>query len=252
MFQEIREAEGSYFMRITQHGDNLVQLTHLGMINCYLVREADGFTLIDALIGGCGKAIVQAAQQAGRPIVRIVLTHAHADHVGSLDELHALLPEAEVQITARSARFLAGDMSLDANEPQEKLRGGWPTCKTQPSRLLYEGDTIGSLTVIDTPGHTPGHASFLDVRDRTLIAGDAFQTMGGIAVSGTIKPLFPLPALATWHKPTSLASARKTLTLEPARLAVGHGRVLEQPIAAMERAIKALDRELRKSSVTAS
>jgi glyoxylase-like metal-dependent hydrolase (beta-lactamase superfamily II) len=236
-------------MKIAKHGDNLIQLTHLGVINCYLVREEDGFTLIDTLISGRGKEIVQAAQQSGLPIVRIVLTHAHVDHVGSLDELHTLLPEAEVQITARSARFLAGDMSLDAHEPQDQLRGGWPKCKTQPSRLLYEGDMVGSLKVIDTPGHTPGHAAFFDTRDRTLIAGDAFQTMGGIAVSGTIKPLFPLPALATWHKPTSLASARKVRTLEPTRLAVGHGRVLEQPMVAIDGAIEVLAREMRRSPV---
>ena len=129
-------------------------------------------------------------------------------------------------------------MSLDADEPQDKLRGGWVIRKTRPSRLVHEGDHVGSLEVIATPGHTPGHASFLDTRDRTLIAGDAFQTKGGIAVSGTFKLLFPLVAFATWHKPTCLESARKLRALEPSRLAVGHGRVLEQPLAAMDRAIK--------------
>lgn len=235
-------------MKIVKHGEYLIQLTHLGCINCYLVREKDGFTLIDTAVNNCGKAIVQAAQQLGQPIVRIALTHAHYDHAGSLDELHALLPEAEVQITARSARFLTGDMSLDAHEPQDRVRGGWPKCQTQPSRLLYEGDTVGSLKVIDTPGHTPGHAAFFDPRDRTIIAGDSFQTLGGIAISGTVKLLFPLPAFATWHKPTSLASARKMRTLEPARLAVGHGRVLEQPIAAMDGAIETLTGELRRDT----
>ncbi len=235
-------------MKMRKHGEDLIQLTHMGFVNCYLVREEDGFTLIDTAMKGCGKAIVQAAQQAGLPIVRIVLTHAHVDHVGSLDELHALLPEAEVQITERSARFLAGDMSLDADEPKDKLRGGWPTCTTRPTRLLHDGDMIGSLRVIDAPGNTPGHAAFLDTRDSTLIAGDAYSTMTGLAVSGAFKPFFPLVAAATWHKPTCLASARKLRTLEPARLAVGHGRVLNQPLAEMDRAIETMAREVAKQA----
>ena len=239
-------------MKITQHGSNLIQLTFLKFVNCYLVREDDGFTLIDTGIGAA-RQIFQAAQKFDLPIRRIVLTHAHDDHVGSLDALHELLPEAEVAITVRDARFLTGDMSLDASEPQDKLRGGYHIRKTRPSRLLHEGDRIGSLEVIATPGHTPGHASFFDTRDRTIIAGDAFQTLGGVAVSGTLT-LFPLPALATWHKPLALESARKLRAFSPERLAVGHGRVLEQPLAAMDHAIEvmahALGQQEQKQTTT--
>lgn len=235
-------------MNVTPHGDTLYQLNYLKFVNCYLVREADGFTLVDAAMKGCGKAIAQAAQRLELPIVRILLTHAHVDHVGALDELHALLPQAEVLITTRSARFMAGDMSLDADEPKDKLRGGWPTVQTRPTRTLEEGDHVGSLLVVASPGHTPGHASFLDERDRTVIAGDAYQTQGGVAVSGTFVPLFPFPALATWHKPTCLESARKLRALEPTRMAVGHGRVLEQPLPAMDRAIARLAREVERNA----
>src|SRR5579872_272848 len=129
-------------MKISSHGSNLIQLTFLKFVNCYLVRENDGFTVIDTGIGAA-RQIVQAAQKFDLPILRIVLTHAHDDHVGSLDALHELLPEAEVAITARDARFLTGDMSLDASEPQDKLRGGYHIRKTRPSRLLHEGDHIG-------------------------------------------------------------------------------------------------------------
>lgn len=232
-------------MKLTRHGNNLIQLTYYGFVNVYLVREEDGFTVIDTALEGCAKSIVQAAQQFGLPIVRLLPTHAHTDHVGGLDALHELLPEAEVVMPARDARFLSGDMSLDADEPQDKLRGGWVIRKTRPARLVHEGDRVGSLQVIATPGHTPGHASFLDTRDHSIIAGDAFQTLGGVAVSGTLT-IFPLPAFATWHKPTALASARKLRALEPSRLAVGHGRVLDQPLAAMDRAIEKAARKLRQ------
>jgi glyoxylase-like metal-dependent hydrolase (beta-lactamase superfamily II) len=175
-----------------------------------------------------------------------VLTHAHIDHVGSLDALHAALPDAQVAISKRDARFLSGDKSLDPSEPQVPLRGGYPVCTTKPELLLHEGDRIGPLEVIATPGHTPGHLSLLDTRDRAVIAGDAFQTLGGVAVSGTFKLLFPLPALATWHKGLALQSARKLLELQPSALAVGHGRVLSQPQAAMEHAIRVMEHSLIK------
>lgn len=234
-------------MKVIAHGSNLYQLSYFGFVNCYLVREADGFTLVDAAVKGCGKAIMRAAQSLDQPIVRLLLTHAHVDHVGALDELHALLPDAEVLISTRDARFLAGDMRLDPTERVDKLRGGWPTVTTRPTRTLADGDRVGSLQVIASPGHTPGHASFLDLRDRVLIAGDAFQTLGGVAVSGTWVPLFPLPAMATWHKPTCLESARRLRTFGPTRMAVGHGRVLEQPLAAMDHAIAALAHELERT-----
>jgi glyoxylase-like metal-dependent hydrolase (beta-lactamase superfamily II) len=231
-------------MKTTASSNNLFQVTHFGAINCYLVREDDGFTLIDTADSGQAQPIMQEAQKLGLPIVRIVLTHAHVDHVGSLDALHAALPQAQVAISERDARFLSGDMSLDPSEPQAPLRGGYPVCQTKPTTLLHDGDRIGSLEVIATPGHTPGHVAFLDTRDRSVIVGDAFQTLGGVAVAGTFKLLFPLPALATWHKGLSLESARKLLALQPSTLAVGHGRVLNNPLPAMERAIRVMERSL--------
>lgn len=231
-------------MKITRHGSNLIKLTRWGFVNCYLVREDDGLTLVDTGMGGSADAILAAARAEGAPIVRILLTHAHVDHVGSLDALHARLPDAEVLITARDARFLRGDMSLDPGEPQVKLRGGYPVCQTTPARELQPGDRVGSLDVIASPGHTPGHAAFLDTRDGTLIAGDAFQNKAGFVVAGTLRVLFPFSALATWHKPTALETARRLRQLEPARLAVGHGGVIENPLAAMDRAIAEAEQKL--------
>jgi hypothetical protein len=71
-----------------------------------------------------------------------------------------------------------------------------------------------------------------------LIAGDAFQTRAGIAVSGVLRPLFPFPAMATWNKQTALNSAAALRALGPSLLAVGHGDALSEPAAAMDRAIE--------------
>ena len=209
----------------------------MGIVNCYLVEEDDGLTLIDTMIPRSAKAILAESERIGRPIVRIALTHAHADHVGSLDELAKQLPEAEVSISARDARPLAGDMSLDPGEPDDKLRGGYPDVETQPARKFEPGERVGSLEVVASPGHTPGHVAFLDTRDRTIYCGDTFSTLGGMATSAKVNPRFPLPTLATWHRPTVIESARALRALDPARLAPGHGKVVDAPGAAMDSAI---------------
>jgi glyoxylase-like metal-dependent hydrolase (beta-lactamase superfamily II) len=128
---------------------------------------------------------------------------------------------------------------MDPGEPDAKLRGSYPGTKTAPTITFQAGDRVGSLEVIAAPGHTPGHVAFLDRRDGTLFCGDAYSTLGGVATSSKPNPRFPLPALATWHRPTALASARALRDLDPARLAPGHGRIVESPGAAMERAIAA-------------
>jgi glyoxylase-like metal-dependent hydrolase (beta-lactamase superfamily II) len=211
------------------------RIVRLGMVNAYLVEEDDGLTLIDTMLPGSATAVLKAA--GGRPITRIALTHAHGDHVGSLDALAEKLPAAEVLISARDARFLSGDKSLDPGEERGKLRGGYPGTKTRPTRTIAPGERVGSLEVVASPGHTPGHVAFLDTRDRTLYCGDVYSTLGGMATTAKVNWRFPLPGLATWDYPTELESARALRGLEPARLAPGHGKVVESPGAAMDRAI---------------
>ena len=132
---------------------------------------------------------------------------------------------------------LAGDKALDPGEPRSKLRGSYPTTRTRPTRTLQPGDRVGSLEVIAAPGHTPGHVAFLDTRDRTLFCGDAFSTLGGVATTAKVNPRFPLPGISTWDAQTELESARALRALDPARLAPGHGKVVEAPGGAMDAAI---------------
>ena len=216
-----------------------IRISRFGFVNAYLVREDDGFTLVDTMLPGSAKPILRAARDAGAPIVRVALTHAHGDHIGSLDALAGALPGVEILISTRDARLLVKDRSMDPGEPDAKLRGGYPGAKTAPTTMFEAGDQVGSLEVIAAPGHTPGHVAFFDHRDGTLLCGDAYSTLGGVATSAKANPRFPLPALATWHRPTALASARALRGLDPARLAPGHGRVVEAPGEAMDRAIAA-------------
>ena len=211
----------------------------MGIVNAFLVDEDDGVTLIDTTADpGAAKAILAAAERHGRPIVRVAITHAHQDHIGGLDSLAAQLPGVEVLIGARDAKLLAKDMTPEPGEPEDaKLRGGYSGAKTKPTRTLQPGDRVGSLEVIAAPGHTPGQVAYLDTRDRTLYAGDAYSTLGGVATTARINPRFPLPAVATWHRPTALETARTLRALNPTALAVGHGKTVQDPGAAMDAAI---------------
>jgi glyoxylase-like metal-dependent hydrolase (beta-lactamase superfamily II) len=209
--------------------------------NCYLIEEENELTLIDCALPYSHKAILQTAQKIGKPITRIVLTHAHSDHIGSLDTLKESLPEALVFISKRDAKLLSGDKSLETGEENTPIRGGVPApneIKTSPDQLVEEGDTIGSLQVMSTPGHTPGSISLYDTRNGHIIVGDAFQTRGGIAVSGDTRPWLPFPAMATWSKQVSLASAKKIRETNPTLLAAGHGKMIENPMELLNVAIQ--------------
>ncbi len=220
-------------MTVTTH-----RVSRFGFVNAYLVEEDDGLTLVDTLLTGSAARILAAAEALGAPIRRIALTHAHVDHVGSLDALRHELPEAEVMISARDAAFLAGDKSLREGE-EGKLRGGYPERRTRPTRTLASGERVGSLEVVGSPGHTPGHVALLDTRDRVLYCGDALSTLGGVATSAKPNWPVPFPGIATWNRPLALESARALRALEPSALAPGHGKVVEDPGAAMDRAIAA-------------
>lgn len=226
-------------MRITNHGPYLLQLTRYPAvfpINCYLVREEDGLTLIDSTMGSPAADVAAVAAELGLTLRRLALTHAHADHVGGVAGIRERFAGVEVSIGTREARLLAGDRSLDPGEPPAPVKGYFIKAGWKPDRLLTPGDRVGSLEVVAAPGHTPGQIAFLDLRDRSLVAGDALQTRGGVAVAGVFRPLFPFPAMATWHRPTALATAEALRALRPSRLAIGHGDVLEEPDAAIAEA----------------
>ena len=213
--------------------ENLTQLTRLRLVNAYLVREDDGFTLVDTTLGGQADALIDTARAAGGAIRRIALTHGHGDHVGSLDQLKERLGDSvQVLMPELDARIHAGEKVVEG-----KLPGSWPKLKTVPDVRLAAGDRVGSLEVIANPGHTPGHVALLDTRDNTLIAADTLTTVGRPEVTNHFNLRFPLAAMATWDRAKTLDSARTLLALDPAVLVVGHGPALLQPGAAMDAAI---------------
>jgi len=165
--------------------------------------------------------------------------------VGSIDALLSELPTIEFLVGKRETRLLTRDFTLDADERGKKLLG-FPGVKSRPQRCLNDGDRVGSLQAISSPGHTPGHMAYLDVRDGSLLAGDAFTTQSGVVAAGVLKLYFPFPWVFSWNRELAAENARKLRNLKPARLAVGHGKTTESPLAAMDRAVELAFRQCGK------
>lgn len=221
-------------------GERLVRIVHRGVFNCYVVCEDDGLTLIDTGPTGALPAIRAKLAQLGAPLRRIVLTHAHSDHLGGVQQLAAEFSgRLEIIVARREAPLLAGDFTVLPGEPGSAPGPrGYGTLQSEPTRLVDDGDLIGSLKVIATPGHTPGHLSLLDTADQTLIAGDAVTSIGRVAVSGDLVWRWPFPAMSTWSKPLAVQSAKRLLAEHPDRLATGHGPIVNEASRHLRAAIE--------------
>ena len=230
---------------ITRITPTLWQVRTFGFVNAWLVaQDDDTLTLVDTLTTRSAPLLQRAAAAAGSTITRVVQTHGHVDHVGSTDALLDELPDrTEFIASTREAPLLAGDMTLQPGEG-DTLKGGWTKLEHRPTRTVDDGDRIGSLRVIATPGHSPGHIALLDERDGTLIGGDVFSNTWGFRTTSHVALRFPIVGIATQNPAQELESARRLLSLEPTRLACGHGQVLEQPVQRMADAIAHADERL--------
>ncbi|RJF71431.1 MBL fold metallo-hydrolase [Deinococcus cavernae] len=197
MFVLLRQQLVLYANRTPQeppHDSASLRTGLLGLINTYLVPEKDGLTLIDTGMLSLVPLILKKAAQLGQPITRIVLTHGHDDHALGLDGIKRAYPGARVFMHQADAASLT------------RLN-----VETRPDRALQGGEQLGSLQVIAAPGHSEGHLAYLDPRDGTLYAGDAFVNVPSLRVATELHPLFPMPTFGTWNADAARASAR-TLT----------------------------------------
>ncbi|MEZ0112630.1 glyoxylase-like metal-dependent hydrolase (beta-lactamase superfamily II) [Catenulispora sp. EB89] len=156
--------------------------------NCFLVADEDGLTLVDVGWKSAPTAIRQAIESTGRTLAdvrRIVITHAHPDHVRGLAEV-AARSDAEVLIHELEASWLAA-----GRVPRSGRSGAFgravdrlPLLHWQPvaaTRTVVDGARIGALRVIHTPGHSPGHIVLLHEPSKALLVGDAVFNRGGLS-----------------------------------------------------------------------
>lgn len=179
-------------------------------------------TLVDAGAPGRGPAIERELRAAGIRVGRIILTHGDPDHVGGSDHLR---------------RVTGAEVCAALAERPQIDRSSWPELPVRRRLLLraffrgapapmvdrwIEGPaTLDGISVLPTPGHTPGHVCL--EWNGWLLAGDAFVTGERFRES---------LGLFTLDRATARRSIEALLGRSPRGASSSHGRPAE---AATER-----------------
>jgi glyoxylase-like metal-dependent hydrolase (beta-lactamase superfamily II) len=143
-----------------------------GFVNCYVYRAGDETFLIDTGFWRRARSIVRAFREARVPITqvrRLLLTHHHIDHRGGAAYLQEQA-HAPVSCHADDAPFVDGREKAPMSLWMRLFLHARPA---PVATVLKEGDSVGPLTVLHTPGHTPGEVVFYDAARRLLFSGDA-------------------------------------------------------------------------------
>lgn len=243
---------------------------YVGDVNVYLIKE-DPVTLID--VGPKTREAEDALRKALASngvrladIKRIVLTHAHEDHCGLAKRVRDEATNAEIFVHKWETGHLFGRLAHDENS-RLLLRAGVPQNVIGEMRSLYDeislltdslaGEQLtpledgmelqfesGSLTVLHTPGHTPGSCSFLREADRTLICGDC-----------VLKRITPNPVLSPDPNDPDrrfsslgeyLVSLAKLRELKPTLTYGGHGEPVTDFEEIFNRYVRSIDDRQRR------
>jgi hydroxyacylglutathione hydrolase len=193
--------------------------------NVYLVINGKELIIVDTGTPENAKKIVTYIQKIGHQpseISTIVLTHHHRDHVGSAKELRDLT-NAKVAAHFEDADFIAGKKPI----PKLKnvlFRAALSLMKFSPVEVdivLKGGDKIGSLTVVDVPGHTPGSIALLDTQRKALFVGDTLGCEGRKVIADRAPKQF------IWAADKEKESIEKISMLDFDIMLPGHGEVLK-------------------------
>jgi len=212
---------------------------HLGpMTVCpTILYDKDSMVLVDTGMPGSAPAIRELIRQAGVgeiPLSSIILTHQDIDHIGGLPEFVPVEGQAPIVYAHKDdADAINGTEPMLKVTPErlasflqplpETVRMLFERTFLHPSRpnvdrLLADGEILpiaGGLTVIHTPGHTPGHVCLYHQPSKTLIAGDAM-----LAMDGKLKG--PNPS-ATPHMEQALQSLKKLIAFDIETVICYHG-----------------------------
>lgn len=192
--------------------------------NIYLLVD-DDLTLIDSGYPGNGRRIAEYIGGIGRSLdelKRVLITHSHPDHTGSVPELKDLVPAMQVMAhpadtsVDKQGRHVVSYLNVFGGTrlPVPFLR------RVVADAFLEEGQTLpilGGLRVLHTPGHTAGSVSFYLESRRVLFPGDNVVNLGDYV--GAPVP-FPGTNLRQYE-----ASLRRIAAMEFDMACLSHGQV---------------------------
>ena len=210
-----------------------------------VLQEAAHLLLVDCGYAGSLPLLEKAFakhQLSLTQLTGIIITHHDIDHMGGLAEFKKHLPALKIYSSAIEAPFISGQQTslrlLQAEEllttmPEDYKPGAYQfiehlkTLQTVAVDDLLPTDSaiewLGSLEVIHTPGHMPGHISLYIRETKTLIAADAVVLENGIVEIAN--PGFTLNLVE------AVQSVKKIKQLEIERLICYHGGLLENDIS---------------------
>jgi len=188
-------------------------------ISMWIVLDNEGITLIDTGLKFMGNKLQKMLEKQGN-LVRILLTHGHPDHVGSLN---CILQHYEVPVYAHRDEepYLQGEIPYPGKKKSTRVVEHGIIRAFSETGGKY--DMIGGLRPYHTPGHSPGHIVFHHEEEDVLIAGDLFTSKNG-------QLRRPIP-MFTADMAKALDSGKEILEyLNPGMISLCHGEDNENPV----------------------
>jgi hydroxyacylglutathione hydrolase len=189
-------------------------------INIYLL----GDVLVDSGPSWQGAKLLGALR--GRPVTGHAITHAHFDHQGASHFISEALGIPVWCGEGDREALESGDPATVLPKPRgaaHRFARALAGPAHRVSRTLREGDEVDGFTVIESPGHTPGHIAFWRSDDRVLVLGDVLFNRNPVTLRRGLAEPF---AIFTWDPAVNRASARKLAALGPELICFGHGAPL--------------------------
>ncbi len=188
--------------------------------NAFLVDD-DTLTLVDAGTGFHASELIGGLREAGfelRDLDRILLTHFDMDHVGGLGAFDGV--ELTIYAGTADVPLVTGERTPPLSNHKgliQRLGGPLMSPPDNPVEPVADGDTVGSFTVYDTPGHTPGHVCYVSESLSAAFLGDLVRETGG--------RLQPSPWVVSYDTDDVERSLRSLVERAPAFdvAAMGHG-----------------------------